>query len=225
MTKSDGLTRVVVALALAINAVGAPRLSARSADIHDWQRVRSLKAGQLVSVIDSDSSVTRGMVAVAQADALVVVLAPPAVPNQAYKRLASVMSRWPDALADVLVKQLNYPNENLSIGPSGFFVDDVKVSQIDGVVRSIARDTVTAVDRIDTGSHKGAIVGALIGVGVGLFQFARYVGTALSDTRCQPSCPSAAGAIATGVAAATIGSIIGSHKGSPSEPEPIYRRP
>lgn len=216
--------RALIAIVLTISLSSTSLVRADQRDIHDWNNIRAVPMGQLVTVWIEQVGFINGLLARLDDESIAIIQAPPQTSDKTYKRLASLLDAHPDAFSDPTTTDHLFSAQHVRVSSSGIFIDDQRVGGRDEILSTTVRAQVTRVDRIREGSHKGIVVGILIGVGVGLAAFANYMWTALSDKRCQPSCPSAGGAIGLGVAAGTVGSLIGSRTGRPPDPEPIYRR-
>ncbi len=215
-------TAVALTLSLALSHVSTAR--AQSTDLQQWSRIGRVPIGDTIQVASDDHTGAIGPFVSISDDAITVLVAPQGTSERSLNRLTTVLRDHPEAFVESTMNERAYPSEHVRIAPEGVFVDATRLGALAELRRTFPRERVNSVDHFRPASHASATKGVLVGVGLGLFLAGRAVWTGLSETRCQPSCPSAGGGLALGAVVALAGGMIGAAHDAP-EWQPVYRRP
>jgi hypothetical protein len=146
------------------------RLSAiqqsQSSDI--WLRLRTLEPGTAITVTVQGSPPGKRYVVLADEASLIVLdLAYPGLPTAAARILRDMATSHPEYFAEVHARV--FGDRDLRVGPSGVFLADQKVAELEQVVERISRTDVEAGTSIIVTRQVRALPrGAKIALGAGI---------------------------------------------------------
>jgi hypothetical protein len=144
-----------------------PPVNQAHRSIDTWSRLRTLKSGTAITVTVQGGHPSKRYFVLADESNLIVLNANyPGLPHAAARILRDMGTSHPEYFATVEAQV--FVERDLRMGPSGVFLADLKVADLEQVVERISRTDIETGASIAVTTEAGLPIGAKIAIGVGV---------------------------------------------------------